>query len=163
MCDAVLVDDGVRRDRARDQNGEPRAAPATEAAYEQDARPDEHDAARLARVGARTCERDGAGEHEHRREPARERVDDRQLRVRVRVGEQPEVGQLERRARDEERPDGRVEVPEEDGHRCADDRPDEQDDHREGVGVARSREQQVPHRVDDGRAERENESLGRQR
>jgi hypothetical protein len=29
--------------------------------------------------------------------------------------------------------------------------------------VARSGEQQIPHRVDDGRAEREDESLGRQR
>jgi hypothetical protein len=55
-----------------------------------------------------------------------------------------------------------VEVPEEHRSRRADERSNEQDDYREGVGVARSRQQQVPHRVDDGGAEREDESFGRQ-
>jgi hypothetical protein len=55
-----------------------------------------------------------------------------------------------------------MEVPEEDSYRRTDDRPDEQDDHRKRVGVARSGEQQVPDCVDDGRAEREDESFGRQ-
>jgi hypothetical protein len=56
-----------------------------------------------------------------------------------------------------------MEVPEEHRSRSADDRPDKQDDHREGMRIARSGKQQVPHSVDDGRAERENESLGWQR
>jgi hypothetical protein len=56
-----------------------------------------------------------------------------------------------------------VEVPEEHCSRSADDRSNKQDDDREGMGVARSGQQQVPDRVNDGRAEREDESLGRQR
>jgi hypothetical protein len=55
-----------------------------------------------------------------------------------------------------------VEVPEEHRHRGADDRSNEKDDDRKRMRVARSGEQQIPHRVDDGGAEGEDESLGRQ-
>ncbi len=48
------------------------------------------------------------------------------------------------------------------GDRSADDRSDEEHDDRERLGVARPRKQQIPDRVDDSRAERENESLGGQ-
>ena len=56
-----------------------------------------------------------------------------------------------------------MEVPEEHRGRCADDGADEQHDRRERLRVARAGEQQVPDRMDDGRGEGEDESLGRQR
>ena len=118
MRNAVLVDDRVRRDAARDEDAEAGSRSRVEPAHEQDAARDEEDAGDLV-----ACRRsDRAEEDEHRREPPRERVDDRELAVPVAGREQREVRDLEQRARDDVGPGACVEVPERDRDRCACDR-----------------------------------------
>ena len=160
--DPVLVDDGVRGDHAGDEHGEERAAPAPDAAHEQDPGADEQHAGDLPRRGPGAGEHDGARQHEHGREPAGKRIDDGELGAVVGVGEQHEVRQLERRGRDQERPDRGVELPEEEAGRSTDDRADEQHERGERLGVACPREQQVPDRMDDGGGQGEDECLGGQ-
>ena len=120
---------------------------------EEHAGADERDTRDLA--GGRTGDPDH--EDDHRRQAARDRVDDAQLRALVRVGEQCEVRQLERRRAERPRPHLPLHVP---GRRC--DRREEHDrdgehDRGRGLDVARAGEQQVPARVQDGRGEREQE------
>jgi len=160
--DAVLVDDRVGGDRAGDRHRKERATPLPHAAHEQDPRRDDQHSCRLPRRRRGAREHDRAGQHEHRREPARERIDDRQLGARIRERQQREIPELERRRRGEIRPDTGVETPADRRHGRPHDGADEQDDRRERLRVASPGEQQVPDRMDHGRRERECKCLGRQ-
>ena len=111
MLDAVLVDNGVRGDDDRDREPKAGAPAAPHAADEQDSSGDEQHADDLPRRGRRGGEHDCAEEHEHGRKAACKRIDDGQLRAAIRRREQREVDELERRARGDERPGGRMQVP----------------------------------------------------
>jgi hypothetical protein len=101
-----------------------------DSAHAHDSRPDQEDSRYLPRRRAGAGERDGAGEHEHRRESARKRIHDRELSALVREREQREIRQLERARRGQVRPHSGVELPVERRRRRAEDRADEKDEYR---------------------------------
>ena len=103
-------------------------------------------------------ERDNADEEdEHRREPARDGVDERELGVAVRTGKKREVRELQGRGGHEVRPDLRFDVPEGDRNRSEDDDGRTDRDRGRRLGILLPREQQIPERVQEGSAEREGE------
>jgi len=77
------VDNGVRGDHADDRDREQRALPPPHAAHEQDPGRDEQNRP-PASASFRHRHHHGSDEHEYRRQSARDRIDDRQLGVRLR-------------------------------------------------------------------------------
>ena len=98
VADALVVHERVRSDRARD--GDPEedargAGRAAEAAYKQNAQADQADAERLHRGRLGVERHDADDQDEHRGDPPRQRVDDRDLRALVGGAEKGEVDELE--------------------------------------------------------------------
>ena len=160
MLDAAAVDERVRGDAARDRDRQADADAVTaqaKAANEEHAKSDEQHTGDLS-GRARLREEDRAdGEDEHRREAARDRIDEAEVGAAVCGGEEGQVRELERRRPGDVRERSRVHVP--DGRR---DRRVQHDREREDDGgrrldVARAREDEVPERVQDRRSERQGE------
>ena len=111
----LLVDERVRRDHAGDEQAERHAAARASVSSPRTSRtpsPTRQTPTDLA-GRRRVPERDDADdEHEHGRRSARDRVHDRELREPVRHRQEREVDELERAARDDERNDCAVRVPE---------------------------------------------------
>ena len=160
MLDAVAIDQRVAADRDGDDAAERGAAAAARAADEQDARGDNQNAAELTRGRVRAD--DGHREHERRdrREPARDRIDERQVEVPIRSRQERDIQQLERARGNDVFPRVAVDVPREHGERRQHE--DERDDGhgRRGLRIARAAEQQVPDGVQRRRAERQQERRG---
>ena len=100
MPHAVSVDERVRGDKAGDEHGQQEPArlrPAACLPHEHDPAADECDAYHLARRRPETEERDRGSQHEHRRQAARDRVDEREIGPLVRLHEHDDVADLERR------------------------------------------------------------------
>ena len=107
MADAVAVDERVAADHRRDQEAERRAAPTCGSAHQQHAGGDDEHAGDLGRRGIRADDRHGEDERRDRREPARDRVDDRELEPPIRRREQRDVDELERARRNDVLPGAR--------------------------------------------------------
>ena len=158
--DPVAVDQRVAADGDGDDAAERGTAAAARAADEQDTRGDDENAAELTRGRVRAD--DGHREHERRdrREPARDRIDERQVEVPIRSSQERDVQQLERAGGNDVFPRVAVDVPREHGERR--EHEDERDDRdrRCGLRIARAAEQQVPDGVQRRRAERQQERRG---
>ena len=109
-------------------------------------------------VGDVPAESDGgAGEHEHRRDSAGERIDEPELGAVVGGREEDEVRELERRAGRDVRPGARSTSQASDGHGGEDDRGDDERDRGGRLRVLRASEEHVPARVQKRGREREEE------
>jgi len=154
MADPVPVDQRVAADHGGDDEPECGATAPTRAADEQHAcRHDEH-TGDLAHGRPRSDERDGEQERGDRREAARDRVDERQLEVAIRGGEQRNVDELERAGGNDIFPRSRVDVPGEGSERCQHEDERDDRDRRRRLYVPRAAEEQVPDRVQRRGAER---------
>ena len=159
---SLLVDERVRGDRAADRQRDRhpgRAVP--EAAHEQDARCDEADAESLAGGHVR-AEHDGAADqHQHRRRPARDGIDEGEVAPPVRGDQQREVGDLECGRRCDVRNRGALHRP-----RRRRDRREQQHRERHPCGgprpdVVGAVQEHVPARMQHRRREREGERVER--
>ena len=105
------------------------------------------------------AERDHADDqHEHGRDTTREGVDEAHVRPGIGAGEQGEVRELQRRRADQEGNRGAMDVPLDDRHGRARYETRDERHGRGGLGVLRTREQQVPARVHHRRRQAQDES-----
>jgi len=152
VLDPAVVGERVPGDAGRDREREEERAPvrSPEPAHEQHPGGDEDHAERLAlRHGGCAGRKD-----QHRREPARNRVDDAQLRSRVRVREQPDIRELERPRDECVRPHLPLDVPRDERDGSEEENGQTERHCRRRLHVARPREDQVPGRVQHCRRER---------
>ena len=149
---------------AGDCEGEQDAAPvgvSPFAAHEQHARTHEDDAERLEQRRA-SLPRSRAHQNEHRRDAAGDRVDEADVRAPVGGRQQEEVRELEHDGRDDPRDGRRLHFPGKGGDGREQDDPHDERDGRCCAYVLRAGDEDVPARVECGRAEREQERVERQ-
>ena len=101
----------------------------------------------------------GADQNEHRRDAARDRVDEADVRAPIRGREQQEVRELEHDGRDDPRDGGRLHIPGKDGDGREQDDPQDDGDSRCCAYVLRSGNEDVPAGVECRCAEREQERV----
>ena len=162
MTDPVAVDHRVPRDRRRDHDPEDEPAEiASRAADKQDAdRHHQHSEDAECRW-PRAARGDHDQQREHRRQPARDGIDQAQLIAPIRGREQRNVRELERGRPDDERDGVRVDAPGEcrRQHQPRDER--KQRDRGGRLGITLAGEEQIPEGVQPGGAERQRQRVER--
>ena len=148
VLDSLLVDEGVARDRGSDRQREDHSSGIrlpTQPANEEDPATDQHDPKRLQPADGHT--HDGrSGEHEHRCAPARDRVDEAEVRAAVRGRQQREVRDLEERRHRDPRKRGDPDLPGRRRERREQHDGEAERDRRRGSDVGSAGEQNVPDR-----------------
>ena len=166
MAHALLVAEGVARDRHRDERRQGdvrRVRGPAHAAHEDDAARDQRDPDDLRGRRAVAGDADGADQDEHRREAAGDRVDEAHLGAPVRGRQEGEIRQLED-TRGGEIGDGLApDVPGEQRRHGEHRDPDGKRQRERRLGIASSSQQQVPTRVRARRGEGESEGGERHR